>query len=253
LIDTVLQLTGLPLQDLLIATIAVLAAGLIRGFAGFGLSAMLMASIVTIIPPVSLIPVCFILEGVAGVAMLKGGIKNADMTLVWGLAIGSAIGAPIGLYATTSIDVSSSKLIALFVILSLTIASLFKFRPKFLATKAGLYGSGLTAGVVTGLASVGGMVVALYILASNADVKKVRASLVMFLFMGMFTSLIYLFAYDMMTMEAFWRGLVLSPFILLGVFLGSLLFRPAYEHLYKRVCLLLLGSLCAIGLARLML
>jgi uncharacterized membrane protein YfcA len=253
LIDTVLQLTGLPLQDLLIATIAVLAAGLIRGFAGFGLSAMLMASIVTIIPPVSLIPICFILEGVAGVAMLKGGIKNANMTLVWGLAIGSAIGAPIGLYATTSIDVGSSKLIALFVILSLTIASLFKFRPKFLATKAGLYGGGLTAGVVTGLASVGGMVVALYILASNADVKKVRASLVMFLFMGMFTSLIYLFAYDMMTMEAFWRGLVLSPVILLGVFLGSVLFRPAYEHLYKRVCLLLLGSLCAIGLARLML
>jgi uncharacterized membrane protein YfcA len=253
LIDTVLQLTGLPLQDLLIATIAVLAAGLIRGFAGFGLSAMLMASIVTIIPPVSLIPICFILEGVAGVAMLKGGIKNANMTLVWSLAIGSAIGAPIGLYATISIDVGSSKLIALFVILSLTIASLFKFRPKFLATKAGLYGSGLTAGVVTGLASVGGMVVALYILASNADVKKVRASLVMFLLMGMFTSLIYLFAYDMMTMEAFWRGLVLSPFILLGVFLGSLLFRPAYEHLYKRVCLLLLGSLCAIGLARLML
>jgi uncharacterized membrane protein YfcA len=252
LIDIALQLTGLPLQDLLIATIAVLTAGLIRGFAGFGLSAILMASIVTIIPPVSLIPICFVLEGVAGVAMLKGGIKNADMTLVWGLAIGSAIGAPIGLYATTSIDVELSKLIALFIILSLTMAQLFKFRPRFLATKAGLYGSGLIAGVVTGLASVGGMVVALYILASEPDAKKIRASLVMFLFLGMFTSLIYLFAYDMITMQAFWRAAILSPVILLGVFLGSLLFRPAYEHLYKRVCLLLLSTLCITGLLRLL-
>jgi uncharacterized membrane protein YfcA len=252
LIDTVLQHTNLSLQDFLIATVAVLTAGLIRGFAGFGLSAILMASIVTIIPPVSLIPICFILEGVAGVAMLRGGIKNADMTLVWGLAIGSAIGAPIGLYATTSIDVGLSKLIALFIILSLTMALLFNLRPRFLASKSGLYGSGLTAGVVTGLASVGGMVVALYILASEPEAKRIGASLVVFLFLGMFTSLIYLFVYNMMTMQAFWRAAVLSPVILLGVFLGSLLFRPAYEHLYKRVCLLLLISLCITGLSRLL-
>ena len=250
MIDTLLKLTGLPLQDLLIAALAVLTAGLIRGFAGFGLSAILMASIVTIIPPVSLIPICFILEGLAGVIMFKGGIRHADMTLVWGLSIGSAIGAPIGLYATTSIDVDLSKLIALMVILSLTTALLFKFRPKFLATRPGLYGSGLTAGVVSGLASVGGMVVALYILASEPEVKKIRASLVMYLFIGMFTSLIYLFVYDMMTMQAFWRAAVFSPIVLLGVFLGGLLFRPAYEHLYKRVCLLLLVGLCVLGLAR---
>lgn len=250
MIDLLLELTGLRLQDFLIASVAVLTAGLIRGFAGFGLSAILMASIVTIIPPISLIPICFILEGVAGVAMLKGGIKNADMRLVWGLSIGSAIGAPIGLYATTSIDVGLSKLIALLIILSLTMAQLFKFRPHFLATKSGLYGSGLTAGVVTGLASVGGMVVALYILASEPEAKRIRASLVMFLFIGMFTSLIYLFAYDMMTMQAFWRAIILSPVILLGVILGSWLFRPAYEHLYKRVCLLLLISLCVMGLVR---
>lgn len=250
MIDTVLQLTGLSLQEFLIASMAVLTAGLIRGFAGFGLSAILMASIVTIIPPVSLIPICFILEGVAGVAMLNGGIKNADMKLVWGLSIGSAIGTPVGLYATTSIDVELSKLIALFVILGLTMAQLFKYRPKFLATKPGLYGSGLAAGVVTGLASVGGMVVALYILVSEPQARRIRASLVMFLFIGMFTSLIYLFAYDMMTMQALWRSAILSPVVLLGIFLGSLLFRPAYEHLYKRVCLFLLIGLCVLGLVR---
>ena len=203
-----------------------------------------------IIPPVELIPICYVLEAAASIAMFRGGMKEADMRVVWGLAIGSAIGVPLGLLATTSIDTELSKLIALLVILSLTVAQLLRMKPKFLASKPGLYGSGLTAGVVTGLASVGGMVVALYVLSSNTEVKKVRASLVMYLFIGMFTSLIFLLLYEVMNSQAFWRGLVFTPIVLLGVLCGSLLFRPSLTHLYKRVCLWLLISLCVVGLVQ---
>ncbi|NQV47051.1 MAG: sulfite exporter TauE/SafE family protein [Rhodospirillaceae bacterium] len=248
--DSLIHLTGLPVQSFAIAVAAVFTAGLVRGFAGFGLSAILMASIVTIIPPVELIPICYILEGAASIAMFRGGMKDADMTVVWGLVIGSAIGVPIGLFATTTIDPELSKLIALLIIFCLTAAQLFHIRPKFLATKMGLSASGVTAGIATGLASVGGMVVALYVLARRADAKIMRASLVMFLFIGMFTSLVYLLLYDVMNLQAFWRGVILSPVVLVGVFLGSLLFRPSLAHLYKRVCLLLLISLCLLGLGR---
>ena len=53
--------TGLPPTHLVISAVMVFVAGMVRGFAGFGLSAVLMASIVVIIPPVELIPVCFLL------------------------------------------------------------------------------------------------------------------------------------------------------------------------------------------------
>ena len=225
-------------------------AGLVRGFAGFALSATVMAGIAAIIPPVELIPICFILKGAASVAMFRGGMKDADMKIVWALAIGSAIGVPIGLLATTSVDIEVSKIIALLIVLTLTIAQLCKLQPKFLATKGGLYGSGVLAGIATGLASVGGMVVALYVLASDTNPKNMRASLVMFLFIGMFTSLGYLFLYEVMTYKAFWRGVTMVPIVLLGVFLGNLLFRPAYTHLYKRICLLLLIFLAVAGLTK---
>lgn len=250
MIDNLIQITGLSVQHFWVVSMAVFAAGLIRGFAGFALSAILMASVVVIIPPVELIPVCYVLEGAASIAMFRGGLKDANMRVVWGLAIGSAIGVPIGLFATTSIDAEISKLIALLVILSLTAAQLVRMKPKFLASKTGLYSSGITAGVVTGLASVGGMVVALYVLSSNAEPKKIRASIVMFLFIGMFTSLIFLLLYDVMDSQAFKRGLVFTPIVLIGVFLGSLLFRPSLTHLYKRVCLWLLISLCVLGLVQ---
>ncbi len=248
--DSLIDLTGLPPQSFAIAAVAVFAAGLIRGFSGFGLSAILMASIVTIIPPVELIPMCYILEGIASVMMFRGGLKDADMTVVRGLVIGSAIGVPIGLYATTSVDTDISKLIALVIVLGLTSAQLFRIRPKFLATRAGLSASGVTAGIATGLASVGGLVVALYVLAQDTSARTMRASLVMYLFIGMFTSLVYLLLYGVMNEQAFWRGLVLTPLVLVGVLLGTLLFRPSLAHLYKRVCLLLLISLCLLGLAR---
>lgn len=252
MIQSLIEFSGLSPAQLGFVMTAALVAGLARGFAGFGLSAVVMASAAVAIPPVELIPVCFVLEVAASLAMFRGGLRHADMHIVWVLVIGSAIGMPIGLLATTNIDADLSKSVALALILALTLAQFFRLAPRFLASREGLYASGLTAGIATGLASVGGMVIALYILASQVEPRRMRASLVMFLAISMVSSLIYLFAYDMMTKEAAWRGALLTPLALAGVGLGSLLFRPAYEHLYKTACLALLSLLSVAGLLRLM-
>jgi len=238
-------------QEFLICTGAVFIAGLVRGFSGFALSALIMASVVIILPPVELIPVCYVLEGAASILMARSGIKDANMPVVWGLVVGTAVGVPIGLYATTTLPVETSKLIALAVIFTLAAAQLLRASPKFLATRPGLYASGLTAGIVTGLASVGGMVVALYVLAQNAPAKSMRASLVMYLFIGMFTSLIYLLAYGVMNYLAAMRGLLLVPPVIVGVLLGAWFFRPSLEIYYKRFCLGLLIALAFAGLLKL--
>jgi len=54
LITTLMQLTGLSPAGMMIVVTAVFLAGLIRGFAGFGLSAVVMASAATILPPIEL-------------------------------------------------------------------------------------------------------------------------------------------------------------------------------------------------------
>jgi hypothetical protein len=56
LFDALILLSGLPAQQFWITALAVLAAGLVRGFTGFGLSAIMMAAIASVIPPVELIP-----------------------------------------------------------------------------------------------------------------------------------------------------------------------------------------------------
>ncbi|WP_150526345.1 sulfite exporter TauE/SafE family protein [Roseibium sediminis] len=251
MLTSIAAFAELPVFDLVLCMAAVFVAGLVRGFAGFGLSAILMASIVLILPPIQLIPICYVLESAASLAMFRGGIRDADMRIVWLLVVGSAIGVPLGLWATTTVPVDVSRKVALVLILVLTILQFFKIAPKNLGRTSGPAVTGVVAGIATGLASVGGMVVALYVLASDVPARVMRASLVMYLFTGMFTSAIFLYLYDVMTMEALKRGAVLAPAVLAGVFLGSFLFRPSLAPYYKAVCLALLGTLSLSGLARL--
>ena len=225
-------------------------AGIVRGFSGFALSAIVMASAATFLPPVQLIPICFWLELCASVLMARGGWKEADRGTVFGLVVGSAIGTPIGLLLTVSMPVETSKLVVLILVIVLAVVQLAKVRIAFLGTKAGLYVSGLTAGIVTGLASVGGMVVALYVLSQDAPARKMRAALVLFLFISSATSMIYLIYFEVMTMTAIKRAAVFALPTFAGVVIGQRMFTPKFEPFYRPFCLTLLTGLAVAGLIR---
>lgn len=225
-------------------------AGCVRGFAGFGLSAVAMACLVLILPPIELIPVFYILEGAASLAMFRGGLRDGNIRQVWPLALGSAIGVPIGLFATTTLSPEWSKTLAVLVILTLTILQFSRKMPAAFSATTARYILGTIAGIVTGLASVGGLVIALYVLSSRAKPKEMRATLTLFLFIGMFTSLIYMVLYGVMTSTAILRGGALIPATLTGVALGTLAFRPAWQMFYRTFCLLLLIGICVFSLWR---
>lgn len=252
MIDALLTTTELTGTEFVVLTGIVILAGIVRGFSGFALSAIVMASAVLILPPVQLIPICWWLEMSASILMAKGGWAEADRGIVWGLVIGSTAGVPIGLWLTTSVPVEISKLIALAIIITLAVSQLAKIRLSFLATKPGLYGTGLTAGIVTGLASVGGMVIALYVLALDAAAAKMRAALVLFLFLSSITSLITLTWFGVMDGTAVARGLTLALPTAFGVFLGQRLFMPRLATYYRPFCLSLLCILAGTALVRTM-
>lgn len=248
--ETLLVLTNLSLWEFWACVTVVFLAGMVRGFSGFALSALVMASLVVILPPIELIVVCWFLEMSASLLMVRGGVRQWDKSVVSGLIIGSAIGLPLGLFMTSVLPIDTSKTIALCIILVLAALQLLKVRATFLATKPGVYLSGLTAGMATGLAGVGGMVVALYVLARESAAGVMRASLVMFLFISGLLSFIYLNIYGMFDMQATMRGLIWAPICMAGVLAGQALFRPKLEPYYKPFCLGLLMLLAAAGLVR---
>ena len=242
-----LNLTG---QEFAILAVIVTLAGIVRGFSGFALSALVMAAGVMILPPIELIPICWSLELAASVLMARSGWKEADRGIVLGLVIGSVMGVPIGLAMLTSMSEETSKLIVLVMIITLAATQLANIRLPFLATKPGLYLSGIAAGIATGLASVGGMVVALYVLSQDAPAAKMRAALVLFLFVSLCTSIIFYLISGVMDGQAAARGASLAIFAAGGVFLGQKLFTDRLALYYRPFCLTLLMSLAGFGLIR---
>ena len=238
-------------SDLLILILICFFAGLIRGFSGFGLSAFVMSLALTIIPPIELIPVCWWMEFVASVFMIRNGWKDSDKKISIILWLGAVFGLPIGIALTTILDFQTSKIVALFLILILALILLRNFKIQFLSTSVGTISSGVFAGVATGLASIGGMIVAIYVLASQNSARRVRASIVLYIFLNSVTTFIFLILFDVMDHKAFVRGVLLAVPSSIGVVLGSILFMQKLEKYYRPFSLGLLISFSLVGLIRL--
>jgi len=246
----VLDVLGLSSADLGIIAALCFLAGVVRGFSGFALSALVMATAIYRLPPVELIPMMWWLELVASVLMVRSGWRDADRRVAIILVLGSAIGTPIGLLVTTSVSPFTSAIIALILLLILAGLQLAKVRMPFLATTQGTAGSGLLAGIITGLNGAGGMLIALYVLAQDRPAHVMRATLVIFLFASSFFSMVAHLSYGTMNELAVWRGLAFAAPTALGVMLGQLLFTERWAPYYRPFCLVLLIGLAAVSLLR---
>ncbi len=225
-------------------------AGVVRGFSGFALSALVMSSAVLILPPIQLIPICTILETTASLLMIRGGAANGNRMMVALLTAGVVIGTPLGLWLTTTLPVESSKILALAVILVLALLQLARVVIPGLASTSGTAIAGLVSGFASGIASVGGMVVALFVLAQNAPAATMRATLVLYLGVTLLVAYSWHLVFGVLTEVAVVRGVILSIPAALGVIAGTRLFTQKYERFYRPFCLSLLIGLAALGLAR---
>ncbi len=250
MMEWIIATTDLTQSEFLILVGLTMLAGIVRGFSGFALSAMVMATAVLILPPIELIPMLWWLEMSASLLMLKNGWADADRPLTYALVIGALIGWPLGLWLTVSIPVEASKTLALTVIVVLAASQLAKLRLTFLASKPGLYGTGVMSGVVSGVAGVGGMVVAFYVLAADQSARIMRASLVLYLFLSSIASMFVLLAFGVMDFSGLSRGLVFAVPTMIGVLLGQQLFTDRLSGYYRPFCLILLMGLATVGLIR---
>jgi len=245
-----MMVLGLTTQSYMLLCIIAAIAGIVRGFTGFALSAVALALAVTIIPPIELIPVLWWMEMGASLMLISGNIKDADWRLTAILVTGSFIGVFVGLSLTTSIDAKVSQIVALIILVTLASLQLFKIRLSVLATSPGQMAAGFVAGTVTGLAGIGGMVIALFILSQNTKPSIMRSSMTAFLFLTSFFSFAQHMMFGIMDKTAVLRGLALLPPCLIGVWLGKRLFVPKHEHLYRPICLSLLIGIGLLALIR---
>lgn len=245
-----LAILDLPNTGLAVLIASVFIAGVVRGFTGFAASAVVMATATVVLAPIDLLPICLLLELVASAFLVRGSINEADQKLVLPLVGFAFVALPVGLHLTQTLPPDISTLIALTIIGVLAAMQLFRVPLPAGKGFLSVMVVGSLAGLVQGVASVGGLVHALYVLALRLPPTATRATMILGVMFSGAMGLFWQLSLGVMTWQAFLRlATVLVPF-LLGLWLGRFLFTPGREQYYRPVSLGVLVVLAGAGILR---
>lgn len=240
---------ALPPADVLAwLAAAAFAAGLARGFSGFGTALIFVPIAAMVIGPTRAVPLMVVLDVLPILAMTPGAWHLADRREVGWLALGAAAGMPVGLAMLVTIDALSLRWMICLLILALlaVVASGWRFRgqPSVPAT----VGVGIASGTMAGIAMIPGPPVMVYLLGQGAPAPRIRAVFMVFLAAS---NVLAATAFGLAGLLGAWLpGPVLAtlPSYLLGTWAGAALFGLASEESFRRATYAMIALAAVIAL-----
>jgi len=229
--------------------IALLGAAYVRGYSGFGFSAIFIAFAALVTNPLPLIPVVFACEMLMTVFQARGIRGHIDWRRILWLLVGAAIALPFSVSVILSVGEGTARIAisAIIFVLSLILLSGWTLQRRI--GPLGHTGVGIVSGACNS-AGIGGLPVAAFMSAQPMEAAVFRA-----------TMIIYLTGLDMITMPLLWAGGLVTvdtaigvalafPMLGLGVWLGGRQFTSTSPASFRRFAILLLLTLSLLGLIR---
>ncbi len=226
---------------------AVLIAAFVRGYSGFGFSALVIAASALVTNPLNFTAVVIICEMVMTLQAWSGLSRDVDWRRVGLLMAGAAVGMPLGLWALTSISQDAARGVISAYILLMCMIMLAGWQMR---SKAGTIAH-LAAGVVSGLANapgMGGLPVAAFFAAQPMAASVFRATLVAYFpILDIYSAPLYWFG-GMISWDTLWASLMTLPMVFLGNWLGGRHFFNTDPQDFRKFAIGLLAMLAVLGL-----
>ena len=230
----------------LIAAAAVLLAGVVRGFSGFGAAMIMVPVLAALYGPVRAVPIALLLEMAISLPLVPAAARIVDWRRILLLLLAACATVPLGVWALRSLDETLTRYILSAIVISAVIllATGFRYtgRPGIAPTLA----TGVLSGAMNGLAGMAGPPVVFFYLAGSDGAAVSRASFIIFF------AVLDLFALAVFALAgAFERdGMILAavlavPFVIGGL-IGARLFGKASDRFYRIVALVILSCI-AVG------
>jgi uncharacterized membrane protein YfcA len=228
---------------------AVLLAGVLRGFTGFGfaLAAVPLASLV--LPPARVVPVVILIQLAIGMRDCVRERHLADRFSILRLTAGCVLGTPLGVAALALLPGAVTRL-ALGLIVLTAVAATWRppGRPRPRRTWMALL-AGVGSGICNGLAAMGGPPAVLYFLAVEPERLVMRSSLMVYFGLAAVIVLPGVVAAGLVDRTVLLLSVAGFPMMLVGGWLGTWGFRRAGHRSYRAAAAfaLLITALAAIG------
>jgi uncharacterized membrane protein YfcA len=251
------DLVGAWTPALLAAALLVsLGAGFVRGYAGFGYSALTVAGMSLFVAPAPVVPAVLALELLASLSVWRAAMRDADFTWTRWLLGGNLIFVPAGMALLAFLPPVPLRVVVGAVLLTAAVALRLTDRIR-LAPGRPLYAvAGFSSGLLNGVAASGGVPAAMLMAASHAPARQVRATMVVFLFFSCGYALLWAALLSWQAGAALvglatlqWL-LVLAPTMFAGLWIGQHAFHRGDPGGYLRKVLALLIVISGLGLVR---
>jgi uncharacterized membrane protein YfcA len=228
---------------------ATLVAAFVRGYSGFGYSAMVIAASSLVTNPLNFVAVVIVAETMMTLQAWKGIGPDVDWRRVKWLLVGAVVGLPLGLWALTAISEDAARAVISGYVLAMCLVLMAGWR---LREEVGSGGT-LAVGLVSGLANapgMGGLPVAAFFAAQPISASVFRATLVAYFpILDLYSAPLY-FWHGLVTWDTLWASLIILPLTFLGNWLGGRHFFNTDPQDFRRFAILLLAGLAAMGLLK---
>ena len=238
------------LITLLIALPGVFAASVLRGFTGFGFGLAAVPLLSLALPPAQVVPFVVVLQVVVGAGGLRGAWGQCDWRAVRGLAPGVLLGIPLGLAVLTAFPPNTVRL-AIGLVIGASVLLLWRgahlpSNPSRILSMA----VGLLSGAISGLASMGGPPVVVYLLALGHGAAVVRASSIVYFMLSGLTSMAVMSIRGLIDREILLWSVAAVPALYTGSWLGTWAFHRARPHHHRMTALVVLSFLAVMLIVR---
>ncbi len=238
------------IATLLIAEFGVFTAALLRGFTGFGFGLAAVPLLSLALPPAKVVPFVVALQVLVGTAGLRGAWRLCDWRAVIGLVPGQVLGIPLGLLILTAFAPNTVRLAIGCVILGSVVLLQRNVRLPPHPSRVVTGSVGLLAGVMSGLASMGGPPIVAYLLALSHSAAIVRATSIVYFMLAALLSLALMTLRGLIDADILLWSAASIPVLLLGTYIGNWGFDRARPHHHRITALVLLTVLAAMLILR---
>ena len=240
----------LSLIEIYYVIFIVFIASIIRGFNGFGFSAICISGFSFILPAIEIVPIILALEVVISIFMVPYIWNKIDWRFVFKILLGIIIGSPIGLYLLKYLNPQTTHLSVCFLVIFFSILLMKGFSNQKINNNYGKFFTGMISGTLNGLTTLGGMPVALFLLITSIQPAVIRGSLAALFFLTDIYAFVLSFFSGIVDMTTIYRVIPLIIILPLGVFIGDKFFVKSKEETYRKVVFYFLIIISIIGVLR---
>ena len=234
---------GYLTTDTLLLALAAFAAGLVRGFSGFGAAMIFVPLASVIVDPRTAVIALWVMDNLVTLPLVVQGMRNCTWSEIRPLFLGAIFGAPAGVWLLANAPEAPMRW-AIAVLVLIAVAALASgYRRKKPLHGGGVVAVGAASGIGSGLAGLSGPPVIVFWVGGTTAPAQVRMNTFAFFGLtGAVAGVAHLVA-GLFTPERIVLALMIAPAFAIAIYTGSALFGFASETLFRRFAL----SLCALA------